>query len=136
MLILYVFMQELMAYILHLTAVNNNLRIQKLLDLHLDRGCLFVGHFPRCLLLWFDARANVKAVLNYVPTDSPKVTCRPGESILIFVQEVKQLFSSSVERVALIVTALSGICLSRGILLTSQPSSKVALSLSHLGSLN
>ena len=44
--------------------------------------------------------------------------------------------SSFVVRVALIFTTLSGRCLSKGILLTSQPSSKVALSLSHLGSLN
>ena len=63
----------------------DELHIQETLDLFLDCGYLFVGHFLRFLLLWFGAGADVEAVLGYVPADTLKVTCRPSKDIFIFV---------------------------------------------------
>ena len=53
----------------------DDLRVQQALYFCFDSGILFIGHLMRFLLFGLNTGSNVKAMFNYVSTDSPKITC-------------------------------------------------------------
>ena len=70
----------------------DDLRIKKSLNLCLDCGDLVVGHFAKLMLFGLCLWVSVESVLNYVSTDSAKVTGGPCEYISILAKEFQQLF--------------------------------------------